>query len=179
MTVAEAFNSHDMDSIIDRMTAYVYIQLRLVGIKDLEGQEPVDIVQDVLIKVAQGDRDWSKARCNFIEFLFGCLKSHLHNFFKKFKSRYDYEMPELSQEEDSAGEVADLKNTAIETLKDDGADDQEIQIFECWTDGIIKPSDVSRELNLEITTTNNAVKRLMRKMPNLQIQLKKYGQYPQ
>lgn len=165
MTLTEAFSTHDMDDLIDRMTIYAYDHLKCLGIKDLQGFQAVDIVQDVLLKVSEGDRDWGKAKCTFPEFLFGCLKSHLSAFQKKIKHRFVTEIPDKATPDTLDHD--ELRNFAIEQLKAQGADEQELQIFDCFTDGIHKPSDLACELNLDITTTNNALKRLRRKLNNL------------
>ncbi len=165
MTVAEAINSHDMDSIIDSMTAYVCNKLKDISIKELEGKEPFDLVQEVIFKVVEGNRDWSKANCSFKEFLFGCLKSHLNNFFKKIKYKFEPELPtEIATNQNN---VVERKASAIEFLKDAGADRLELDVFECWADGINKPSQIARELETDVGTINNATKRLMRKIPGL------------
>ncbi|HEY3388749.1 MAG TPA: hypothetical protein VGK38_04200, partial [Prolixibacteraceae bacterium] len=79
MNLEEALRNNDMDEIIDSMTAYVYSRIKTIGVKDLEGKTPEDFVGEVLMKVVEGERDWSKAKCSFKVFLFGCLRSHLYN----------------------------------------------------------------------------------------------------
>lgn len=165
MTLTEAFATHDMDDLIDRMTIYADDHLKCFGIKDLQGIQAVDIVQEVLLKVSEGDRDWGKAKCTFPEFLFGCLKSHLSAFQKKIKPRFANEIPDKASHNGSDPDA--LRNFAIERLKAQGADENELLIFDCFTDGINKPSDLLSELNLDINTINNAIKRLRRKLTNL------------
>ena len=74
MYLAEAIKSVDMNEVIDRMNAYAISLLKSVGSKNFNGKEPIDFVGDVILKVMEGKRDWSKAKCSFTEFLFGCLK---------------------------------------------------------------------------------------------------------
>lgn len=95
MTLEEALQNNDMNEIMDSMTAYVYSRIKTIGVKDLEGKTPEDFVGEVLMKVAEGERDWSKAKCSFKDFLFGCLKSHLYNFFKSFTQLYEDELPDI------------------------------------------------------------------------------------
>jgi DNA-directed RNA polymerase specialized sigma24 family protein len=171
MTLTEAFSSHDMDDIIDRMVLYAHDQLKWYGIKDLQGLEPLDIVQEVILKVAEGYRDWGKAKCTFPEFLFGCLKSHLSAFRKRFKTRFINEVPDTPSK-NYAGDQSSIKALAFATLKADGADELELQIFECFTDGLNKPLEIATELNIDVTIINNGIKRLRRKLINVRVNIK-------
>jgi len=167
MTLAEELNSKEMDGIINSMTAYVLYKFQGLDIKDLEGKESVDIVFEILLKVVEGERDWSKANCTFKEFLFGCLRSHLHNFFKKFQYRFESELSHAIPAVDY--DVTEKKNAAIDFLKENGCDKLELNVFECWVDGVNKPSEIAKELNRDVSTINNTIKRLLRKLPALRI----------
>ncbi len=173
MTLEEALHTNDMNEIIDSMTAYVYGRIKTIGVKDLEGKQPEDFVGEVLMKVAEGDRDWTKAKCSFKEFLFGCLKSHLNNFFKSFEHVYEAELPDIKSGEE-AGNESELKNIAIQTLIDDGADENEVNVFECWIDGINKPSEIAELLEMNVKEVYNITKRLVRRMPKLKSQIIKF-----
>lgn len=50
MTVEEAILSHDMEDIINRMILYAKEKIKLLDIKNLQGKEPFDFVQDILCK---------------------------------------------------------------------------------------------------------------------------------
>lgn len=173
MTLEEALHNNNMDEIMDSMTAYVYSHIKTIGVKDLEGKTPEDFVGEVLMKVATGDRDWSKAKCSFKEFLFGCLKSHLSNFFASFKHKYEAELPDIESGIESESE-SELKQVAIQKLKEDGADQDELDMFECWMDNINKPSEIADLLGKEVQEIYNIKKRLERKLPKLQTQIIKF-----
>ena len=173
MTLEEALHNSDMNEIIDRMTAYVYGRIKTIGVKDLEGKTPEDFVGEVLMKVAEGERDWSKSKIPFKDFLFGCLKSHLYNFFKSFKHVFETELPDIHSGTESGNE-SELKQIAIKTLKEDGADQDEIDVFECWIEDMNKPAEIAELLGKNVKAIYNITKRLERKMPKLQTQIIKF-----
>jgi len=109
MSLTEAIQSVDMDEVIDRMNAYAISLLKSVGVKNFNGKEPIDFVGDVVLKVMEGKRNWAKAQCSFTEFLFGCLKSEINNFFTTNKHIYDNELPEIPSNEQSLN-VEDKRN---------------------------------------------------------------------
>lgn len=170
MTLEEALRTHDMDEIVDSMTAYAYSRMSTIEWKNLEGKTPDDFVSEVLMKVANGDRDWAKANCSFREFLFGSLRSHISNFLSNYKPNHRSEVPE--NEVLSSGSEVEIKNEAIELLKAEGASVDELDVFECWADGLIKPAEIAQNLSKDVKDINNTVKRLLRKMPILRSKMK-------
>lgn len=172
MTLEEALKINNMDEIIDRMTAYVYNHIKTIGLKDLQGKQAEDFVAEVLMKVAEGDRDWNKATCSFKEFLFGCLRSHMSNFSKSYRQTFEDDPRFLDNDEVDGGKSDELRDKTILILIDDGADEDEIDVFECWVDGIKKPSDIANQLNKDVKEVYNITKRLIRRMPKLQEQIK-------
>jgi DNA-directed RNA polymerase specialized sigma24 family protein len=173
MTLEEALHNNDMNEIMDSMTAYVYGRIKTIGVKNLEGKTPEDFVGEVLMKVAEGERDWSKAKCSFKDFLFGCLKSHLYNFFKSFEQKYEAELPDIESGTVPENE-SELKQIAIQKLKEDGADQDEIDVFECWIEDMDKPAEIAELLGKNVKEIYNITKRLERKMPKLQTQIIKF-----
>lgn len=173
MTLEEALHNNDMNEIMDSMTAYVYSRIKTIGLKDLEGKTPEDFVGEVLMKVAEGERDWSKARVSFKIFLFGCLKSHLYNFFKSFEQRYEADLPDIESGVEPENE-SDLKQIVIHKLKEEGADKDEIDVFECWIEDMNKPAEIAELLGKNVKEIYNITKRLERKMPKLQTQIIKF-----
>jgi DNA-directed RNA polymerase specialized sigma24 family protein len=173
MTLEEALHNNNMNEIMDSMTAYVYVRIKTIGVKDLEGKTPEDFVGEVLMKVAEGERDWSKAKCSFKDFLFGCLKSHLYNFFKSFEQKYEAELPDHESGTVSENE-SELKQIAIQKLKKDGADQDEIDVFECWIEDLNKPAEIAELLGKNVKEIYNITKRLERKMTKLQTQILKF-----
>lgn len=166
MTLEEALHNNDMNDIIDSMTAYAYSRIKSIGVKDLEGKAPEDFVGEVLMKVAEGERDWQKAKCSFKDFLFGCLKSHISNYLVAFELKYESDLPDIETREESNSD-SELMQIAIQKLESDGADQDEVDMFECWIDGINKPAEVADILGKDIQEIYNIQKRLLRKIPKL------------
>jgi RNA polymerase sigma factor (sigma-70 family) len=170
MNLTEAIQSVDMDEIIDRMNAYAISRLKSVGIKNFNGKEPIDFVGDLILKVMEGQRDWNKAQCSFKDFLFGCLKSEITNFFKLNKNIHENDFPDIPSEEQSQNIEEKRKQISI-LLKQEGADDNELLIFEYWADGITKPKEIAKDLGIEVKEVYNITKRLERRLPKIQTQV--------
>lgn len=169
MNLAEAIKSEDMDEIIDSMNAYAISVLKSVGVKDFNGKCPVDFVGEVLLKVMEGSRDWDKAECSFKEFLFGCLKSDISSFFKTKKRHNSDEFPEIPTNGHPIN-FEEKKNKIVELLKQEGAEDDELKVFEYWMDGIFKPALIAAELGIPVKDLYVIVKRLERKRKKIELQ---------
>lgn len=161
MTIEEAILSHDIGDIVNRMTLYAKEKFRLSDIKILQGKEPFDFVQDVLCKSLEGKRNWDESKCTFVEFLFGCLRSEISNFFSS-KHISHQELPDNLSEcgENMDEEILEITNT----LKQEGADDDEIILFTYWVDGIYKPSIISEDLGVDVKCILNITKKLRRRL---------------
>lgn len=170
MNLTEAIQSVDMEEVIDRMNAYAISLLKSVGVKDFNGKEPIDFVGDVILKVMEGKRDWTKAQCSFPEFLFGCLKSEISNFFATNKNIYNSELSETPSNGQSLN-VEDKRNQVSELLKQEGADDDELTVFEYWMDGITKPAEIAKDLGIDVKEVYKITKRLERRLPKIQTQV--------
>lgn len=170
MNLTEAIQSVDMDEVIDRMNAYAISLLKSVGIKNFNGKEPIDFVGDVILKVMEGKRDWSKAQCPFEEFLFGCLKSEISNFFTTNKNIYSDELPDIYSNEESFN-ADEKRNQVSELLEQEGADDDELTVFEYWMEGITKPAKIAEDLGIDVKKVYKITKRLVRRLPKIQTQV--------
>lgn len=169
MILSEAIQSENMDEIIDSMNAYAISVLKSVGVKDFNGKHPVDFVGDLLLKVMEGTRDWNKAECSFKEFLFGCLKSDISSFFKTKKRHNADEFPEIPVNGQSIN-FEEKKIQVVELLKQEGADDDELMVFEYWMDGIFKPAEIAADLGVSVEGIYVIIKRLERKRKKIEQQ---------
>lgn len=158
-----------MDEVIDRMNAYAISLLKSVGVKNLNGKEPIDFVGEVILKVMEGKRDWNKAQCPFTEFLFGCLKSEINNFFTTNKNIFNDELPDIPSNEQCLN-IENDRNQISELLKREGADDDELTVFEYWADGITKPAEIAKDLGIDVKEVYKITKRLERRLPKIQTQ---------
>lgn len=169
MNLAEALKSENMDEIIDSMNAYAISVLKSVGEKDFNGKHPFDFVGDVLLKVMEGTRDWNKGECSFKEFLFGCLRSDIYSFFKTKKRHSSDKLLEIPINGHPINfEVK--KKQILELLEQEGADDDELKVFEFWMDGIFKPAIIAAELGVPVKEIYVIIKRLERKRKKIEQQ---------
>jgi len=162
MNLDEAIQSENMDDIIDSMNAYATSILKSTRVKDFSGKDPLDFVGELLLKVMNGTRDWNKAECTFKEFLFGCLKSDISSFFKIKKRLSSDEFPEIPVNDNSIN-FEEKRKQVVELLKQEGADDDELIVFEYWMDGIFKPAEIATDLGVPVESIYVIIKRLERK----------------
>lgn len=171
MNLADEIQKIDLEDVIDRMNAYAIGKLRQARLKDFDGKEPIDFVGEVILDVLEGTRDWEKAKCTFREFLFGCLRSKIDGFFNKNKYHADVELPEI---EDSilTYDYEEKRKQLAGLLKDTGADDEQLIVFECWMDGMIKPSEIASDLGMDVSEIYRIAKRLLRSIEKIKTQAK-------
>lgn len=172
MTVLEALDSVDMEDVIDRMNLYATKCLRSGGIKDFNGREPVDFVGEVIMKAIEGTRKWDSARFSFRRFLFVALRSEISNYFKSGKANHTSSVPIDLTERASLQEIELARQEASELLKQEGADNEELIVFEYWMDGIDKPGEIASDLGTDVKEIYNITKRIERRLPLIQAKLK-------
>jgi RNA polymerase sigma factor (sigma-70 family) len=168
MNVYDEFNACDLDPIIDRMVSYAYYRLNNEGIKDFDGKDPLDFVSDIFLKVLEGKRDWNNAKCPFVEFLFGCLKSDISNFFKTIKRKID-DIEIENFPDNNFESIEEQKKLIVQMLIDENADDEELIVFDYWTDGITKPNLIAKDLGISEKDVYNIIRRLDRKIKKIQL----------
>lgn len=189
--ILKHLESVDLNDLLDRMQHYVQGRFYNKSEKVRQGVDYLDFCYNVLIKACNGTRNWDKDKTTFELFVFGALKSDLYNFFRKHKKgnsnnsiieeghseseTYLIELNEFIEideiqddEEDSTIDFNDISSDAIDMLKDLGADELEIAVFECWLSGYYKPKEIAELNNVSTFEVNNAIKRLSRKRVNLQ-----------
>jgi len=169
MNLTEAIQSVNLEEIIDSMNAFAISRLKSIVVKNFNGKQPIDFVGDLILKVMEGKRDWNKAQCSFKEFLFGCLKSEINNFFTTNKNIYVDELPDVSLNGESSN-IEEKKKQVSDLLKQEGADGDELTVFEYWMDGIFKPAEIAKDLGIDVKEVYNITKRLERRLPKIQTQ---------
>jgi len=184
----------DLKDLLDKMEDYVRDRFYDKSEQNKNGLQPQDFCHTVLRKACDGTRKWDMNKCCFENFIFGTLRSDLNYFFKKGKVRPDDQDNEEDDSEyseesyitdvyylDSIEQGVDDKNFEkiddkviiqewITSLKDQGADKFEIEVFECWTAGIKTPKEVAEYMEMPIMEINNIYKRLRRKKIKLNTQ---------
>lgn len=136
------------------------------------------LISDVLsLALIEGKRNWNKDKySSFKDFIISVLDSHINNKFKKSESKEisTDAVPENSL--DTMGpedEIAyrELKNEAFEFLQNDGATDDEMMVFDCMADGIVKPKAIREELGINEENFHNIWRRLKTRMKKLRKKL--------
>ncbi|MEY8779783.1 hypothetical protein AB9K32_05110 [Allomuricauda sp. XS_ASV26] len=189
--------SIDLNELLDRMELYVRNRFYNKSEKIREGFDYLDFCYNVIIKACSGVRNWDKEKTSFESFIFGALKSDLYNFFRKQRQKEDVAKEELDTEEEEylieINDFVDLDSVedldeppdmdfdyvsqdCLSYLKEQGADELEIGVFECWLSGYDKPIEIAELCGVDTAEIYNAVKRLSRKTIKLKgkwISLKK------
>lgn len=183
--ILEKLNSIDINELLDRMEDYVQNRFYDKSEQNKNGIQFQDFCQEVLRKACDGTRKWKMDQCSFKQFIFGTLKSDLSYFFKKGTQRPDDDDKEYQEEmeesyitdvyyndvsesgeyDNSFDKIDDqiIINEWINSLREQGADEDEIQIFECWTAGISTPREIKEYCEISIEEVYNIYKRLRRK----------------
>ncbi len=173
MNLADFLESADLNAITDKLYLYAKDRLKSVGIKSFGGVEPMDFVYNLLLKVIEEKRTWDDSKYSFTEFLFGALKSEISNFFSTNKQDVSLDnLLEIAGDNQPDSDVVVQKNIIIELLEHAGADGDEIFIFDCWADGISKPSEIAHDLDIDVKEVYKISKRLKRRLQQIHSQAK-------
>ncbi|MBR9845940.1 MAG: hypothetical protein GYB35_07450 [Algicola sp.] len=195
--ILEHLDSIDLNELLDRMENYVRTRFYNKSEKEREGFDYLDFCYNVLVKASTGIRNWDKEKASFDDFIFGSLRSDLYNFFRKQKNKknekedlqpteqeiYLIEVNEFieldeveTKDEPPDIDFKEISQDALKSLREQGADKLEIEVFECWLAGYYKPKEIAELCDTDTTEINNTVKRLSRKTIKLKekwISLKK------
>jgi DNA-directed RNA polymerase specialized sigma24 family protein len=171
MSINEELEAIDLQCVIDKMTLYAIYRLRSNNVKSFIGKEPYDFVGEVLLKALEQQRDWEKAKCTIEEFLLGCLKSEISNFFVRKQVIITDQVPEDVVQLETYS-VNEEKEHLLKLLTDAGADDEEQILFELWSDGLTKSNLIASELGIPIMEVYKITRRLERRLSKIKIQVK-------
>jgi len=171
MTVKQALETENMEFVIKKMERYALAQLKATRIKDFNGKQPADFVGDVILKVAEGIRKWDSSKLSFADFLFGCLKSEISNFFTSRRVRHTADLPENMSAVRSRKDIAGERSEVSELLEGAGANSEELIVFECWLDGMTKPSEIARDLGIPVETVYKIGDRLRIRLSKVRTKL--------
>ena len=108
---------------------------------------------------------------SFVEYLFGCLRSEISNYFSS-KQVYCRDIPDNLSESNENIDEEILEITRV--LKQEGADDDEIFLFSCWVDGIYKPAIISDDLGIDVKSIFNITKKLRRRLLKIQSKVRQF-----
>lgn len=135
-----------------------------------------EVLDLVFIK---GTRNWNSNHYpTFQDFLISVIDSQLSNSFSKSESKEESveEIVDNRLSENAEDEISykELKQKSFKVLEENGANDDELLVFECMTDGIVKPQHIRTELGIDENTFRNIWRRLG---PKLELVRKKVESY--
>ncbi|MDR5591684.1 hypothetical protein [Christiangramia sp. SM2212] len=178
--IIEKLNAIDIKSLLNRMELYTRDRFYDKSDRNKKGFQFQDFCQQTLTKACDGTRKWKPENCSFEKFIFWALQSDLDSFFKQLKrkgddsdekpqSEYIINIPNYSDEEptedynyEKIDDEVKLQQW-IKQLEDQGADKEEIEMFECLANGIDKPKDIADLLDKPIDVIYTISRRLRRK----------------
>jgi len=187
--IIEAISNCNIDDLIYRMILFTIKKLGK-NKSNYVGKEPEDFVFSVFEKALSGIKNWPSEKVEFDYFMFKALQNEIWAHRKKLERRkkdivgdddiidesYLIDIPPYIDSENIAinqhiTEDIDFpakKESLINQLKDSGATEEELWIFECWCDGIFKPSEIEKVTDMDIKTIYNALKRLEKRRKKIQ-----------
>lgn len=169
MTFLEALRNVDFRNLISRLNGYAVRELDGLDPKKMQGLEPADIVAEALRKAIDGTRTWVPD-VPIEAFLWETVRSEISNFIKKHKKVRVEQGVDRDQPVLMIPMILEEKVAVINHLKAEGADDNEIYVFECWLEGIFKPSKVAGELEMDARNVYDIGDRLYRRLKKIQQQ---------
>ena len=119
-----------------------------------------------------GKRNWNKDKYpTFKDFVLSVIDSYLNNHFNKTKSNVALNslMEESHQElnQEKLLEYQEQRKEAFQFLEKEGATDEELMIFECMVDGILKPQAIIEDLGMNKPEFHNVWRRLKSRLLKL------------
>jgi hypothetical protein len=143
------------------------------------------VIGEVISKIfIEKERNWNTDKYpDFENFIVGVIDSHINNTLKKKNSESNIGDNEFlfdlnGEMEPNAEEFViaeELRKQIYEELESIGAEDDELLIFECLVDGIIKPDDIRTELGMSESDFHNGWRRFKRKRKVIQVKMEAYG----
>ena len=176
----QVFQSVDWEDLSLRLEAFIIYTLKYkYGVEKSKEQlqsmahEIISEVMDLIF--VSGTRNWCKETCpSFNSFIFGVVKSHINNSFSSSKKYSTIAIEDVQHETEKKHfdrpqnfDNNKIRELAFDELKKLDADDDELLVFECMADGIIKPEKIREELGITSSDFNNILRRLNRKILKL------------
>lgn len=120
---------------------------------------------------------------DFEDFIVGVVDSHINNTLNKNNKEIPTEDIEYFHNRNGELDIdgleqittPELRKQVFDELKAEGADDEELIVFECIADGIQKPKEIKIELGLSDEDFHNIWRRLKRKREVIKSKLAEYG----
>lgn len=141
-----------------------------------------DIINELMLSFIKvdGGRNWNKSEFkNFKDQVFSSLDSHIYNVIsKEFNKAAQTNLieEEHNSDIDNNTNYEELLDYSINFLKELGASDDELLLFEPYVVHKMKRADVAKEFGITEQEATNIKKKLDRKIPALRQKLNNYKQ---
>jgi hypothetical protein len=127
------------------------------------------VLHEILV---EGSRKWNKDHYRrFEDFVISVIDSELYNTFTKKPSREVMvdELPDTLNQENAEGAIAydEFKKEIFTMLEKAGVSDDELLVFECMADGIVKPAHIRSELGIDENSFMKIWRKLQRKLEKI------------
>ncbi len=124
-------------------------------------------------------RYWYKAKCpDMFRFLCSVMDSQINNGFNTKKQEVftddEEALDRLSAENGTSDAIEfpdELRETVIRELQACGASEEEIVVFHCMADGVLKPDAIRADLGMNDKDFHNTSRRLDRRMQQVRTKL--------
>lgn len=140
-----------------------------------------DHVSAVLNEVlAEGTRNWNKHRyLTLADFIISVIDSELSNTFTKKQSPEILvdELPDTFEPENVEDAIGydELRKRVYAMLEQASASDEELLVFECMADGIVKPAHIREELGMDEDSFRRTWRKLQSKLDKIRTTLSNNG----
>ena len=150
-------------------------------LKDFSRSVVGEVINKIFIEKV---RNWNIKRYpDFDEFIVGVIDSHINNIFNTKEKETtvgdnEFILDNNIESEPGTEEViitSELRKQIFDELQQAGAEDDELLIFECLADGIIKPNAIKEEIGLSDEDFHNAWRRFKRRREVIQLNLAAHG----
>ena len=141
--------------------------------KDELVDDSKNMLSEVLsLILIDGKRNWNKGKYpTFKDFVLSVIDSYLNNHFNKSKPNVElYPSVEENHQklnQEKLLEYQEQRKDAFQFLEKEGTTDEELIIFECMVDGILKPQAIIEDLGMSKPEFNNAWRRLKQRLLKL------------
>lgn len=145
-----------------------------------EAEETVsDVINSIFI---EGKRKWyPDSKPTLEELMYSSIDSHLYNKYSSSsresagQDTHVFERPDPSEMIEERISTQEAKDAILKELTDMGAEDDELLVFGCMLDGVMKPRHIRDELGISEAEFHNIWRRLGRKRDRIADKLNNYG----
>ncbi|NJN27758.1 MAG: hypothetical protein HC819_18215 [Cyclobacteriaceae bacterium] len=144
--------------------------------KDLIERANQKLSEVLSLILIEGTRKWNRSEYSTLkDFVISVIDSHLNNSFKKSGSKEELKSLIIDNSEDLSHEdtltFEEQRKEVFQFLEYEDATDEELMIFECMAEGVVKPQAIKDELGISDSDFHNAWRRLKSKLKKLRLKL--------